>query len=306
MELFTALGFGTDKALDNSDDTSVVTKGQNAKLTINGLEVERSSNDFTINGFNISLQNTYNEDGKAQKPITLSASTDVDGMVDNIKKFVETYNGLIESLNNKVKETKYRDYQPLTDEEKEEMTEDQIKKWEEKAKSGLLKGDSLIRSGLADLRNVIYGKGGSSNEMFDSLYEMGITTTSSYNDGGKLQIDEDKLRKALTEDPEAVVRTFTNTVSTGETGEEGIVQKLRASLSKTTLNIEKKAGKTTSTEHNYSIGKNLLSIDDRIDAWKRRLENAEERYWKQFTAMETAISKANNISSSLFASTSGQ
>lgn len=301
MELFTALGFGTDKVLDNANEGGLVTKGQNAVLTVNGLDIERSSNDFTINGFNISLQDTYNEDGAAKKPISLNVSTDVDGMVDQIKKFVDTYNGLIDSLNAKTKETKYRDYQPLTDEEKEEMSEDQIKKWEEKAKSGLLRRDSLITNGLSDMRNVIYSKGGSANAQFDTLHEMGITTTSSYLDGGKLQIDEDKLRKALTEDPEAVVRTFTNTVPKGETGQEGIVQQLRNSISKTTLNIEKKAGKTTSTEHNYAIGKNLLGIDDRIDAWKRRLENAEERYWKQFTAMETAINKANQQSASLFA-----
>lgn len=299
MELFSALGFGDNKVLDNSDG-SRVTKGQNAVLTVNGLDIERSSNDFTINGFDISLQDTYNEDGSAKKPISLNVSTDVDGMVDQIKKFVETYNGLIDSLNAKTKETKYRDYQPLTDEEKEEMSEDQIKKWEEKARSGLLRRDSLVTTGLSDMRNVIYSKGGSANAQFDTLYEMGITTTSSYLDGGKLEIDEDKLRKALTEDPEAVVRTFTNTVPTGETGQEGIVQQLRSSISKTTLNIEKKAGKTTSTEHNYSIGKNLLSIDDRIDNWKRRLESAEERYWKQFSAMEAAINKANQQSASLF------
>lgn len=298
--LSSILGFGDNKDLSHKDNTKNVGNqdGKNAKLTVNGLEIERSSNTFEVNGMSISLNSTYNETkDKTVKAISLNASTDVDNMVDKIKKFVETYNGLIDSLNGKVKETKYRDYQPLTAEQKEEMEKDDIEKWEEKAKSGLLRNDSIIRNGLSDLRNTMYQKGGSDNALMDTLHELGITTTSSYLDGGKLEIDEDKLRAAISNDPEAVANTFTRTVKSGEAGEDGIVQKLRKSLSNTMLNIEKKAGKTTSTEHNYSIGKNLLNIDDRIDSWKDKLQMIEDRYWKQFTAMETAINKANQQSS---------
>lgn len=294
------LGFGTEVDLSHGGPPSVVgnkndanSDGQNAKLTVNGLEIERSSNTFEVNGISLTLNDTYS----GTKPISLSASTDVNNMVDKIKKFVETYNGLVDSLNGKVKEKKYRDYQPLTAEQKADMEKDDIEKWEEKSKSGLLRNDSIIRSGLSELRSTMYEKGGSSNSLIDTLHELGITTTSSYLDGGKLQIDEDKLRAAITNDPEAVSDTFTRSLKSGEKGEEGIVQKLRSSLSNTMLNIEKKAGKATSTEHNYSIGKNLLSVDDRIDAWKSKLEMIEERYWKQFTAMEIAINKANQQSS---------
>lgn len=293
-----ALGFGDRPDLshgggENTPANAGNVDGENAVAIVNGIRIERDSNTFMVNGFNVTLDNTY----EGTKPITITSKTDVDNMVDKIKKFVETYNGLVDSLTGKTKETKYRDYTPLTDEQKVDMDEKEIEKWEEKAKSGLLRNDPLIRSGLSELRGLMYQKGGSSNSMLDTLHEMGITTTSSYLDGGKLEINEDKLRAAISKDPQAVADTFTKSVAKGESGEEGIVQKLRSSLSKTMLNIEKKAGKTTMTEHNYSIGKNLLNVDDRITSWKSKLVGIEERYWKQFTAMETAINKANQQSS---------
>lgn len=299
-DVFSKLGFGTAPDLAHEGPPSEVgnkndlnADGQNAIVTVNGLEIERASNTFDVNGFSITLNDTY--DGA--KPITLNSTTDTENMVDKIKKFVETYNGLVESLNNKIKETKYRDYAPLTEEQKADMEEDDIKKWEEKAKSGLLRSDSTIRNGLAELRSIMYEKGGSSNPLIDTLQELGITTTSSYSDGGKLVLDEDKLRQKIAEDPDAVANTFSKTIVNGETGEEGIVQKLRKSIDKTIKSIEVKAGKTTSTDNNYTLGKNLLSIEDRIKSWQSRLQTIEERYWKQFTAMEQAINKANQQSS---------
>lgn len=302
--VFSKLGFGTARDLKHEGPPSLVGDknngnhvGTNAKLTVNGIDIERASNTFEVNGMSVTL----NEEYTGTKPITLTANTDADNMVDKIKKFVETYNGLVESLNGKVKEQKYRDYKPLTEEQKVDMEEKDIDNWEKKAKSGLLRSDALIRNSLAEMRGVMYEKGGSSNSFLDTLQELGITTTKSYLDGGKLELDENKLRAAISKDPEAVADTFTKSLKTGEKGEDGIVQKLRNSISKTTLNIEKKAGKTTSTEHNYSIGKNLLNVEDRITSWLSKLKTVEDRYWKQFTAMETAINKANQQSSMFFA-----
>lgn len=286
LEVFGALGFDKDKG-------KYLATGTNAEVEINGATISRQSNTFEINGFNITLNDTY--DGA--KAITLTAQTDVDNTVNKIKEFVETYNGLVESLNEKIKEKNYRDYQPLTEEQKADMEKDEIEKWEEKAKSGILRSDSMIRGGLASLRGILYETGGSTNAALDTLYELGITTTKDYSNGGKLEIDEEKLRAAITKDPEAVVKTFTNTVTASNPGEEGIVQKLRSSMGTFTTNIEKKAGKSTMTEQNYSIGKSLVSIEDRINAWKTKLANIESRYWKQFTSMETAINKANQQSS---------
>ena len=291
-ELFSALGF-------NDPDGVLTQGGQNAEFTINGATINRSSNTFEINGYNITLNDEYN----GSKPITLTSTTDVDAMVDKIKKFVETYNGLVESLKGLTSEKKYRDFLPLTEEQKADMEDKDIEKWEEKAKSGILRSDSIVNSALTSMRSIMYEKGGSSNPLLDSLTEMGITTTKSYLEGGKLEIDENKLREAIAADPHAVSDTFTKSLDSNGNG--GIVQKLRESIKSSVATIEKKAGKATMTEQNYSIGKSLLGVDDRINTWKLKLENIESRYWKQFTAMEQAINRANQQSSLFMQGTGG-
>lgn len=238
-------------------------------------------------------------------PVTMTSTTNVDDMMSKIKEFVATYNGLVKDLNDQLKESKYRDYAPLTDEQKKEMSEDEIKLWEEKAKSGLLRNDSLIREGLSNMRSLVYESNPAIQDpKFNTLFSIGITTSKSYNDGGTLEINEEKLRKALEENPDAVEQLFKNStgkkedVVNGETVDtRGYLEKLRESMKNIEINIEKKAGRSTMTDAQYAIGKSLMNVEDRIETWKDKLENIEARYWKQFTAMETAINKANQQSS---------
>lgn len=294
--LFEKLGFGKSQFLAT---------GQNAELTINGAKIERQSNTFEIDGFNITLNNTYAA-GTGQ-PIQLTTKVDADNMVDKIKKFVETYNGLIDSMNSLVKEPRYRDYAPLTEDQKKEMEEKDIEAWEKKAKSGLLRGDNILNSALNAMRVTMYSKGGGKQDIaasgsdpaqnfINTLYEMGITTTDRTADRGKLKIDEDKLRAAIEKDPEQVFKTFSDTTE----GNEGIVQKLRKNVQSTMRDIEKKAGKSDATNQSFQIGRQINGTEDRINAWKTKLANIEERYWKQFSAMEAAINKANQQSATLF------
>ena len=250
-------------------------------------------------------------------PITISSTTDVDSMVNKIKEFVTTYNAFIKDLNDKTKESKYRDYAPLTAEQKKEMDEDEIKLWEEKAKSGLLRNDSIVRNALSSMRGLVYETHhGVDNQKFNSLFSVGIGTSKNYNDGGTLEIDEEKLRKAIEEDPNAVEQLFKNasgskdatvTYTTTENGQQvtkekqadtrGFLYQLRDSMKQFELNIEKKAGRSTMTDAQFSLGKSLTDVTKRLDSWEDKLKNIEERYWKQFTAMETAINKANQQSS---------
>ncbi|WP_374963799.1 flagellar filament capping protein FliD [Lysinibacillus sp. RS5] len=249
-------------------------------------------------------------------PVTMTSSTDVDEMMDKIKEFVTTYNGLVKEMNDQTKETKYRDYLPLTDEQKKEMSENEIKLWEEKAKSGLLRSDSILRSGLSSMRGLIYESNPAvENSEYNTLFKIGITTSRSYNDGGTLEINEDKLRKALEDDPDAVTALFTNRGNEKDTvvvdGVEktvdtrGFLQKLQGSMKSFTLDIEKKAGRATQSAQEYTIGKSLVDMDKRIDTWKDKLEKIEARYWKQFSAMENAINKANS-QAGMFAQSGGQ
>ncbi|MFS0817746.1 flagellar filament capping protein FliD [Lysinibacillus sp. 1P01SD] len=278
-----------------------LTDAENTKITSqqDAEEAGILNPDGTVN------EDTVNDAPKAQA-VTMTSTTNIDEIIDKIKDFVTTYNGLIKDLNDQLKQTKYRDYTPLTSEQKDEMSENEIKLWEEKAKSGLLRNDTILRNGLSDMRSLIYQSNPAIDDSkYNTLYSIGITTTKDYNDGGMLEIDEKKLRKALEENPEAVEKLFKNSegkeedIVDGKTVDtRGYLDKLRFGAMKSLeINIEKKAGRSTMTDSQYSIGKNLVDTESRIDTWKRKLETVEARYWKQFTAMEQAINKANQQSS---------
>ena len=294
QDLFGKLGF--------TDTTNLADGGENAVLSVNGMAITRTSNQFSINGFTVNLKAT------TTTGITLTSSSDIDSMVDKVKEFVSKYNELISGMNDQLKEKKYRDFPPLTDEQRKDMSEKEQELWDEKAKSGMLKNDSILRSGLGEMRTSLYGRvDGIGDNIIDTLAEMGITTSSNYSDGGKLVINEDKLRKALTDNPDQVVTTLTNS-GTKTTTEDtrGIVQRLRESMNTLTANIEKKAGKTSSTDQQYNIGKSLISTNESIRNFENRLKDIETRYWRQFTAMEKAISQANQQSAFLMGQFGGQ
>ncbi|QSB49482.1 flagellar hook-associated protein 2 [Parageobacillus toebii] len=283
-----ALGFESARA--NNELTGKV-DGQNAKFTINGLPTERTTNTFTINGMTYTLKNT-----KTSGTITISTTTDTDSIFNSIKAFVDKYNEVISKINAELKEERYRNYPPLTDEQKEAMTEKQIELWEEKARSGMLRGDSILSSGLSKMRMDLYTKVEGSNITigFSQLAEIGITTSSNYLDGGKLIIDETKLRQKIQENPNAIYRLFNN--DSTNYSEKGIVRRLRDTIKDTIGKIEQKAGKTIWTNQQFAIGRDLIQIDSQIDRFEDRLKEIEDRYWRQFTAMEKAIQRANEQS----------
>lgn len=298
----TIFGFGTGNDQNGSAGvTSLADGGQNAKFNLNGLDMERQSNTFTINGIQYTLK------AQTATPVTVTAKTDVDGMISKIEEFVNKYNELVSSLNDKIREKRYRDYPPLTDEQKKEMTEKQVELWEEKAKSGLLRSDSIISNGLSQLRRDLYARvEGIGNNVIDTLAEFGITTTNNMVNSGQLVIDRDKLRKALESDPDKVVQTLSQSGEiTKDAGGQvisdtrGIVQRLRDTIKDITKNIEKKAGKPTLTDNQYSIGLQLKDVESRISYFQRRLQDIESRYWRQFTAMEQAVQRANQQSAFL-------
>ena len=299
-------------SLFNINFDSQIQHGTNAKLSVNGIEIKRSSNNFTVNGYSISLKEKFNTSyDNTGETVSLTSTTNVDEIITKIKDFVNTYNGLIKDLTSKTNETKYRDYQPLTEAQKEDMESDEIEKWEKLAKSGLLRSDSIIKNGLSAMRSLVYQSNPAvTNTKYNTLYSIGITTSSDYTSGGTLEIDEDKLRAALEADPDSVTKvlTFSNgkekdTVEvngvTKEADTRGFLQKLRSTMSTIKLNIENRAGRSTMNETQYTLGKSLKSVATSIDAWKDKLELLEDRYWKRFTAMETAINKANSQSTSL-------
>ncbi|RSD25194.1 flagellar hook-associated protein 2 [Mesobacillus subterraneus] len=279
-----------DLTSDDAVANNVGTAGVNAEIVYNGMPIVRSSNTFAINGVEISLKAVT--DG----PVTFSSATDTDAILDTIVKFVDQYNSLIEKIKGELEEKRYRDFQPLTSEQKDSMNEKDIERWEEKARSGTLRGDSILSGALNKMRMDLYtAVSGIAGK--NQLAEIGIKTSSNYMDGGKLVIDTDKLRAALTENPNGVYEIFAK--NGGTSAEQGLGRRLRDTIKSTMLNIEKRAGKASSTNNAFTLGRNLLNIDSQINRFEDRLIKVEDRYWRQFTAMEKAIQKANSQSAYL-------
>ncbi|UOQ45733.1 flagellar hook-associated protein 2 [Halobacillus salinarum] len=282
--------------LKNGDNSSGTWKlnekgGTDATFVYNhDLEIKTHDNHYSINGVDFQFNSVMDS------PVNVNVSNDVDAAVDSITKFVDKYNKIIEDLNGKIDEKRYRDYQPLTDKQKEDMEDKEIELWNDKAKSGLLKSDGVIRNGLFEMRQNWYGKVETGGE-YTQLSQIGIETSANYLDKGKLLINEEDLREALRNDPDAVHKLF---ASDGEgANQQGIVRKLEESIATTMKNIEQKAGKASSTEETYMLGRQLKDMDDRIDQFEDRLTDIEDRYWSQFGAMEKAIQKLNSQSSYL-------
>ncbi|MDZ5471977.1 flagellar hook-associated protein 2 [Bacillus sp. 31A1R] len=274
--------------------------GTDARFTINGLETTRKSNTFTMNDVTFTLK----KNSTGSEISTINIKSDTDEIVKNIKDFFDKYNELVGKINGKIKEERFTTFTPLTDEQRAGMKEKEIEQWEEKAKSGLLRRDSLLTSGLSKLRMDMYAEVTANattrtNSKYNQLTELGIKTTKDYLDGGKLEIDEEKLKAALEADPEAVYQLF---MADGPNyQQQGLARRLRSSISDTMKKIEEKAGNSFKTDHGYSMGKDLLRMKSSIDSFEDRLRNKEKRYWEQYTSMEKAMQKMNDQSSQLMA-----
>ncbi|WP_437137214.1 flagellar hook-associated protein 2 [Bacillus safensis] len=297
----TQLGF----QVDGDNKLVATTQGQKAQYEINGLKMENNNNTFT------QADITYELKGTTDQPVSLNVSTDVDAIFDKIKQFVDKYNELVEQINGKVNEKKNRDYQPLTAEEKKGMSEKEIELWETTAKSGLLRSDSILRSGASKIRNDLYANITTSDANKIQLTQIGIETSSKYKDGGKLEFSKDsngveKLRKAIEEDPEKVRQMFISgslnvdskdkDKAQQQYQEQGIIYRVKNSLSDFSKSIQKKAGSTTMELKEYGLGKDLDSLTKRMSTFQDRLKMVEARYYKKFNAMDSAIQKLNNQS----------
>lgn len=276
-------------------------EGKNALFNINGLNTQRSSNTFQINGYEYTLrQVTDNGDSVTQagELVTITSTTDTDSIYTTVMDFVNKYNETIEKLNAKTSEERYRSYPPLTAEQKKGLSENEIELWEAKAKSGLLRNDAIISSGLNKMRLDLYSPVSGLSTEYSQLTQIGITTSSNYREKGKLLVNENKLREAINNDPMAVYDLFNKKVTdvNGKlvSEESGIAVRLRDSIKGTVSNIETKAGNVYKTNDQFSIGKDLTRLGKDIDRLESRLIDIENRYWREFNAMEQAIQKSND------------
>ena len=168
------------------------------------------------------------------------------------------------------------------------MSETQAEKWDNIAKAGWLRNDATLRGVLASMRQSMSNPIGTATGAFKTLSSIGITTTSNYLDGGKLEINEAKLKQALEDDPESVQALFASA--------DGIAAKLQATITDATDKLKAKAGSAFSTSATFAIGRDINDVESRIAKFEDRLLTVEDRYYAQFTAMEKAIQNANSQS----------
>lgn len=295
-------GASSDLALTDNTGTFLGTtlklgasnNGLNASFTLNGSAMSTTTNDVTLNGVKVSLKQV----STPAQSFTLTVRSDVDSVVNTIKDFVKQYNDTIATLNTKISEKRYRDYPPLTDDQRSSMKDTDIKSWEDRAKSGLLHSDSTLTTIINSLRKDAYSPVlGTSSSTLNQLSAIGITSFSR-QDSGKLYIDETKLRSTISTDPDSVMQMFTN-ISTTDSSKKGIAVKMYDDLTTGMNNIYTKAGNpfSSSATDSSSIGKLLRNVNTQILNWTTKLSDRESKYYKKFSAMETAINKMNAQSS---------
>ncbi|WP_284643291.1 flagellar filament capping protein FliD [Paenibacillus silviterrae] len=287
------------------DDGTNHKAAKNAEVFINDLLTTQKNNTFRVNGVDITLnaESPY-LGGVATNPnsyigSTISISRDTDKIMESIKGFVNDYNEILKILQDKVGETRYRDFQPLTTEQKESMKDKEVERWEEKAKSGLLRNDSVLSPLISGMRLSISSKVDNGSK-YNTLSSIGIKSTD-YTDNGKLYItDESKLRKALEEEPQAVLDLFTaNGSGRSDRSDMGIAERMYEDLNKAMDQIKKKTGLSSILLDETVLGKQMGTLSKQINRENSRLMDLETRYYKQFTAMEKAISMYNSQSTSL-------
>jgi len=287
-----------------------VTQGQDAVIIIDDEQMTRSSNSISMDGV------TYKLNSVTTEPITTTVTFDEDAMLDEIVGFVDAYNTLIESLDNTISEEYDYDYPPLTEAQEADMSEDEIETWNSQAKYGILEKDSTIETLLDNLRSSLYTP---VDGCTLTLYEIGITT-GSYDEGGKLNIDEDILTEAISNDPEEVMKLFSQQSDTYpessardltaeerevRSEESGLMWKVFDTLedsvsTKRDLHGNKgflleKAGTTGDmTAKDNLLYNRITDYEDTLSDLEDYLEEKEEWYYEKYTYMETYISQMNS------------
>ena len=285
---------------DNISGSGLSIKWANdAVIKLDGAELTGSSNTFTVNGLTLNLTGTTLDKTTGEyEEIQLNVTNDTDTAYKMVKDFVKKYNELVDEMNKLYKADSARGYDPLTDEQKEAMSDDEIEKWETKIKDSLLRRDDTLSGIITVMRSSLQTTTEVDGKKY-SLSSFGIRTSSGYTENGKLHIygDEDDetystqtnmLKAALEENPEAVMKTL---AEAGQSLYDAMTKKMaKTSLSSALTFYNDKKMKDDQTAYKKQIS-----------TLEEKLKDLEDRYYKQFTAMETALTKMQN-SSGVFSS----
>lgn len=272
--------------LDLADGEAGKIDASDASLVYNGVEYTQATNSFNINGLTMDVSSVGGEQA-------FSVDTDVDGIYDKVKSFVKEYNTLISEMNKLYDASSSRGYEPLTSDEKDAMTDEDIKNWEDKIKGSLLRRDSTISTLLTSMRTTL----NKSVEVTNSdgttsryaLSSFGIVT-SDYTEKGQLHIQgnaddsdfaslDDKLKAAISDNPEALMKTLTIL------GDE-IYKNFQSSM-KRVVGV-----RSSLTFYNdLEMDDDIKSYKEDVTSLQEKLQDEQDKYYKQFSSMETALTK---------------
>ena len=285
--------------------------GTYADVLIDGKEYSKlSSNKLTVSGV------TYTFVGKSTSTTsgttttygssTVSVSQNTDSIISTVKQFVTDYNKMIDSLNDKIYETKYSDYEPLTKSQEASMTSSQIEQWNTKAKSGLLYHSQLLRTITSNMREALYTPVDSVESKYNSASAIGITSST---DQGHITLDEDKLKAALAADPDSVYQIFASSQDTKSTSTDsaskaltasnnyantGIANRLYDTLNDSLSEMKTYAGTSSTTDDSSTLGTLIANLKTKMSDFKTQMDAYEDVLYNKYDAMETAIQQLSS------------
>ncbi|MBR1807235.1 MAG: flagellar filament capping protein FliD [Selenomonadaceae bacterium] len=261
---------------------TATTTGTDGSIKVDGITYKTTENKATVGGI------TYSALDKTSSPATVSVTQNTDAIVDKVKSFVEDYNKLLSGLYEKYDEKPNKDYKPLTQSQKDQMKEEQIEKWEEKAKAGLLYHDKTLGKIIDEMRSAISNTVEGINGKYNSAYSIGISTTGIK---GQLTLDETKLRNALAEDSDAVYNVFAKLDANDEAEGNGIAQRLGDVMVTAAKNIRSKSGSTADITEDSDLNNLLRELQTKMSNFKKLMSSFEDKLYKKYDAMEVTLAK---------------
>lgn len=291
---------------NSSDDfTKKDAYGKNGTITIstdgeNYTTYTSASNEYSFDGttFNIAKLGNFDSSVEGVDEITVTTEKDTSSIKDTVIKFIDAYNQLLDDVYGEIQTSRPKKngsyYDPLTDEQEEEMKSDEIEKWNNEAKKGLLYQDNYLTTFVSSIR------GAMSSAKVDgfTLYDLGISLATDWKSNGKLVVDEDKLENAINTYGDKVTSFFVDS-------DKGLAATLNNEIDRAISTRDKKVGylsgiagiENTTTEKDNALYSQINNMQTLINNLQTRYENEMERYWKQFTTLETYMSNMQSQSS---------
>lgn len=279
-------------ATDNGDSSKmVVMAAGNSVIKFNGATIESDSTTVSVAGIELNLL------GETNGAVNITVTNDTSAIYDTIKDFFSEYNSILKEMNTYYNAGSARDYDVLSDEEKDAMSDSEVEKWESKIKDSLLRRDTTLGSIISSFKNIMAGSYTASNGKTYSLSTLGISTSSDYKEGGLFHIrgDEDDseytdkdniLQKMIAEDPDTVMEVITGLTSS-------LYSDLNEKMSATRLSS------ALTFYNDKEMSSQLSDYKKQVSKWESKLNDMEDRYYKQFSAMETALANLQSQQNSL-------